>query len=109
MNPWETPEGQACFERWIAVAMGKLNAYDGTAEFNGRKPWSINKYGVLEGGPHGPHSVGMPDAFPAFGYNRYWWMWAHYLVSGDGLWPNANWNGAGVPALQPFVTDCLAT
>src|SRR5207244_3014391 len=50
-EPWNTPQGQACFDKWIQEAMGKLNAYkSANNDFNLRKPWSINKYGVLEGG-----------------------------------------------------------
>jgi len=109
MEPWETPEGQACFEKWITVAMGKLNAYKGNADFNGRKPWSINKYGMPEGGPHGPHSVAMPDDFPFHNYNKYWWMWDHHIVSSVGEWGDPNWNRAGIPALQAFVKKCLNT
>lgn len=109
MEPWETPEGQACFERWISVAMGKLNAYKGNAEFNGRKPWSINnKYGTLEGSPHGPHSVSMPDDFPFHNYNKYWWMWDHYYVPPNSVWNDPNWNAAGVPSIRQFVLDCMA-
>src|SRR5207237_5765023 len=49
--PWDTPQGRACFERWIAYAMAKLNAYKGGEQFNARKPWSINQYGILAGNP----------------------------------------------------------
>ena len=78
-NPWDTPVGQACFERWIADATSRLNKYNGDKEFNGRKPWSINRYGIVEGNPkYGPTSVAAPDDFPRFNYNRYWWIWEHY-------------------------------
>jgi hypothetical protein len=71
MNPWDTPEGQACFERWIAEATRLFNAYNGSPEFSARKPWSFNKYGILEGSPYGPHSVHAPDDFPFFSNNKY--------------------------------------
>lgn len=108
-NPWETPQGQACFERWIAYAMAKLNAYNGGADFNARKPWSINRYGILEGRPPaGPTSAYAPDAFPRYNYNRYWWIWDHYNPEpGSGLWRVPEWNGAGIVGVQSYVAKCL--
>jgi hypothetical protein len=47
MEPWQTPEGRACIEKWISAAMAKLNAYDGSEDFNARKPWRINQYGLV--------------------------------------------------------------
>ena len=109
-NPWEIPQGQACFEQWIADSMARLNRHQGPAEFNARKPWSINRYGVLEGNTRiGPTSPYAPDDFPSLGYNKYWWMWEHYLPSSsfDPGWRDANWNAAGVPRLREFVNDCV--
>lgn len=110
-NPWETPQGQACFERWITESMAKLNAYNGNAEFNGRKPWSINKYGVLEGRPGvGPTSVGAPDNFPQYNNNKYWWMWDAWVPSNaDGTWRYPEWNGAGIENIRTYVTRCVGT
>ncbi len=112
---WATPAGQAWIDRWISVAMGKLNAHNGSADFNSRKPWSINRYGVLEGNPSGgPTSVHAPDDFAQYGYNKYWWMWAHYVAvpdpvnDGGIMWPYPEWNRAGVPFLQDFVEGGLA-
>jgi hypothetical protein len=88
--------------------MAKLNAVEGSPEFNGRKPWSINRYGVLEGGPHGPHSNGAPDDFPEHGYNKYWWMWDAWIPAGPNdswLWPE--WNTAGIESVRSFVLRCL--
>ena len=63
-NPWDTAEGQNCFERWIAEAESRLNAYDGDDEFNARKQWHFNQYGLVEGNPeYGPYSVAAPDNF----------------------------------------------
>lgn len=108
-NPWDTPQGQACFERWISESMALLNSYDGTEEFNGRKPWSINRYGLLEGNPlYGPMSVAAPDDFHYYDNNRYWWMWAHYKWDPYLGWDDPNWNGAGVPPLQSYVQDCIS-
>lgn len=107
-NPWDTPQGQACFERWISEAMGKLNAYNGRDEFNGRKPWSINKYGILEGNPRtGPRSVYAPDNFRDYNNNKYWYMWDYWVTDANGYWRDPEWNGAGVPALRSYVTSCV--
>jgi hypothetical protein len=108
-NPWDTPQGQACFERWISEAMSRLNAYKGSSEFNARKPWSINKYGVLEGRPpFGPHSVYAPDDFRFHNNNKYWWMWDNYPPSYCSDWQNSDWKGAKVPFLRDFVRRCLS-
>lgn len=109
-NPWETLQGQACFEQWIAVSMAKLNAYNGSADFNARKPWSINRYGVLEGNPQfGPHSVAAPDNFPQYNNNKYWWMWDAWVPAGPlGTWRYPEWNGAGIENIQTFVPACIA-
>ena len=45
-----------------AEAMAKINAYNGGAEFNARKPYSINKYGLLEG--RGLRSAADERGFP---------------------------------------------
>ncbi|MFE3226984.1 hypothetical protein [Nocardia sp. NPDC059228] len=106
-QPWETPQGQACIEKWIAVSMAKLNAFDGSPEFNARKPWSINQYGVLEGGPHGPHSTHAPDDFPEHGNNKYWWMWDHMVPVGPfGTWASPDWEAAHIESIQSFVKTC---
>jgi LCCL domain/Cohesin domain len=109
-NPWDTPQGQSCFEQWISVSMSKLNAYDGSADFNGRKPWSINRYGVLEGRPGvGPTSVRAPDNFPQYNNNKYWWMWDAWIPTGPNVtWTYPEWNGAGIENIQSFVTTCVA-
>jgi hypothetical protein len=110
-DPWNTPQGQACFEKWIQDAMGKLNAYKSpNQDFNLRKPWSINKYGVLEGGGgKGPTSVAAPDNFRDYKFNRYWWMWDNYVQDANGRWNDANWNNAGVPSLRDYVMRCVGS
>ena len=105
-NPWDTPVGQGCFERWIAEAMGKLNSYNGTKSFNDNKPYSINKYGILEGKNF--HSVAAPDNFRDYNFNKYWYMWDYWNSwSSIGGWPDPNWDAAGVPPLRPFVLQCI--
>ncbi|MEZ4520176.1 MAG: cohesin domain-containing protein [Thermomicrobiales bacterium] len=107
--PWETPEGIACFERWISEVERILNAYDGTDQFNARKPWSINEYGLVEGNPQfGPTSVAAPDNFWRYDNNRYWWIWDHYNVSYYWQWRWENWRNAMVPPPRPFVLNCIA-
>ncbi len=107
-NPWETTAGQACFEKWISESMSKLNAYNGSADFNARKLWSINRYGVLEGNPQvGPRSVAAPDNFPQYNNNKYWWMWDNWIPAGtNGTWTFPEWNGAGIENIRTFVTRC---
>jgi hypothetical protein len=107
LAPWQTPQGQNAIDQWIALAMAKLNAFDGGAEFNGRKPYGINKYGVLVG--TGIQSAGAPDNFASYGNNKYWFMWDNYIPSATTGWTSPQWNQAGVPALHDYVNQVLAT
>ena len=100
LQPWETPEGQAAFEEWIAEAMRRVNAYDGDKDYNDVKPYQINRYGILE--HRKLKSAFAPDNFRDYGYNRYWYMW-DYWVPGPGGWKWPEWNAAGVPPLRDFV------
>ena len=60
-NPWDSIEGKFCFEKWTIETMYRVNNYQGSADFNARKPWRINPYGVLEGNPRlGPRSTAPP-------------------------------------------------
>ena len=108
-NPWDTPIGQQCFEKWIAESMAKLNAYDGRQDFNLRKPWSINQYGILEGfGPAGPRSIAPPDDFKDHNYNKYWEMWDLWTKKGPNVtWGNPEWDGAGIEDIRSYVTRCV--
>ncbi|MBT5434186.1 MAG: hypothetical protein P8Q36_14560 [Alphaproteobacteria bacterium] len=47
--PFDTTEGRLCLEGWITEATQRLNAYDGTDEFNSRKRWQINRFGFFMG------------------------------------------------------------
>jgi hypothetical protein len=106
-SPWESPAGQACFERWINDSMSRLNSYQGNQEFNARKPWSINRYGILEGNRAlGPTSVAAPDNFPQYRNNRYWYMWDYWHAPG-GFWKVNEWNAARLPDIRDYVTRCV--
>ena len=102
-GPCTTSAGQACFEKWIADFSMLANAYSGTPGYNGRKPWSIGRYGLIEGGTAaGPHSVFAPDDYPQYGNNRYCWMWGH-----DSFYSVSPWSEAGIPALKTYITSCM--
>jgi hypothetical protein len=105
-EPWETPKGQACIEKWIAESMAKLNKHVGKPQFNARKPWSIDQYGAVVG--RGISSSGAPTDFPHFGNNKYHWMWAHYKATEPSEWHTAEWRAAGIVPLQSFVLACMA-
>ena len=98
------PEAAYCFDSWIGEFSRLANAYNGSAEFNGRKPWSINRYGIIAGGTAaGPSSVFAPDDFPQYGNSRNCWMWGH-----SGLYEAPPFSYAGIPPLKPYVLSCLA-
>ena len=52
--------------------MRRVNGYNGSPAFNSRKPYSINRYGLLES--KGLTSAFAPDNFKNYGNNRYWYM-----------------------------------
>ena len=107
-NPWETPEGRACFEQWIREATAKMNAYNGSDDYNARKPWRINRYGILEGNPkYGPTSAYAPDNWSQYNGNRYWYMW-DYWHAPSGVWGKPDLNAAGVPHIRPYILRCIA-
>lgn len=107
-TPWETPEGSACFEDWIREITLRLNSYDGGKEYNNRKPWQINEYGVLEGGLKQSASTPIsPEKWPNYGGNKYWFMWDYWHETG-GVWRENALNAAGVPHIRPYVLRCLA-
>lgn len=110
--PWQSTAGKACFKRWIEEAMTRLNAYHGTDEFNARKPWSINRFGVLEANPkHRLQSGYPPSDFAYYHNNRYWSMWDqyhYYQWRPETGWNLPEWNAAKIPPLREYVQSCLA-
>ncbi len=86
--------------------MNQLNTYNGSAEFNGRKPWAINQYGILVG--RGIRSNYEPDDWATYDRNRYAYIWGHYKSNPDLGWRRAEWNRAGVPRMESFIRQCLA-
>ena len=106
--PGETPIASGCFEQWIGYYNAKMNAFDGTAAFNGRKPWFISpQYGVL----HGKKltSNGAPDEFhlPPFSNVRNRWIWWNWGPANVEIFRYPN-PFAGIMDVQAFVTDCVA-
>ena len=91
--------------------MSKLNNYNGNADFNTSKPWSINQYGILEGRrPFGPFSVRAPDDFPQYNNDKYQYMWAKWIPAGaNGHWLYPEWNACGIEPLHDFVLRCIST
>lgn len=107
-NPWDSSEGSACFEDWIRETAIRLNSYDGGKEYNSRKPWQINEYGVLEAGPKFSAATPVsPDNWPNYGGNKYWFMW-DYWHEPAGVWKENALNSAGVPHIRQYVVRCLA-
>lgn len=107
-TPWETSEGSACFEDWIREITIGLNSYDGGKEYNNRKPWQINQYGILEASPkYSPSTAISPEKWPNYGGNKYWFMWDYWHEPG-GVWRENALNAAGVPHIRPYVLRCLA-
>jgi hypothetical protein len=109
-QPWETAAGRACFEQWIAEATERLNAHSGDAEFNSRKPWRFNEYGLLVG--RGAYSNYAPDDWGRCSGNRYCYMWSllDYTRGFGPRWPV--WQAASnpplwIPPLQSFVQECI--
>lgn len=99
-DPWQTPAGRALIDQWALEATTRLNVYEGGPEFNRRKPYSINKYGLLAG--TGLSSASAPDGFVERANDRYWYMWDIWIPYPSG-WRYPEWNAAGVPPLREYV------
>jgi len=105
-GPWETAQGQACFEDYIREVERRLNTYDGGPNHNDRKPWYINQWGVLNSRTsYGPTSDRAPDEFGKY-QNRYHYMWYYWHRKGPN-WGKADLDNAGIPDIWEYVEDCL--
>ena len=105
-EPYQTQAGRACIDAWTRHVSERLNSYNGTREHNGRKPWSINQYGLFVG--QKMRSVSAPDNWGQFGSDRYQWMWATYSSEAKFPdWRNPNFNGAGLHGLRYFARQCV--
>jgi hypothetical protein len=41
--PWDTTEGRVCIDQWMSYAAARLNAFNGSANYNGNKPYRFNR------------------------------------------------------------------
>jgi uncharacterized protein with LGFP repeats len=105
--PWDTPEGRACIDRWAGEAAARLNRHNGDANFNSRKPYSFNQYGLVA--MRGMVSSAPPDFWEQYGRNRHRVMWenAEFTAGFGPRWPP--WQAAGIPPLKGYVTSCVGT
>lgn len=104
--PFETSRGRLCLEQWITVATGALNTYNGDREYNSRKPWRVNRFGLFVG--EGMYSNYEPDNWLANGANRDTYMWNIY--SDEARYPAWSLDilrMAFVPGLRYFVRQCI--
>jgi hypothetical protein len=105
-DPWEDPWGPYCFELWISESMARLNGFDGTPEFNSRKPWRINQYGMFLG--RDSWSNYEPDRWDQYDRNKYWWIWDHYTAYNPVTgWNDWIWRDAGVELIRTAVPRCI--
>jgi hypothetical protein len=106
-DPWDTPEGQACFDEYIRTVEERMNRWNGDQgvykNWNLSKPYRINEYGIVASLTE--RSVGPPDVFGRY-KNRYHFMWDHWNKPA-GSWNKAWLDGANIPGIREFVLDCL--
>ena len=106
-DPWDTPEGQACFDEYIRTVEERMNRWNGDQgvykNWNLSKPYRINEYGIVASQTE--RSVGPPDVFGRY-KNRYHFMWDHWNKPA-GSWNKAWLDGANIPGIREFVLDCL--
>lgn len=109
--PWATAKGRACFQRWVDDTTHKLNGHRGSAAFDRRKPWRINRYGLFIG--RSMASVAPPDDWGAADVNRdrFAWMWKHMTFEGRTWYFGRTYRdiGRGVPliGLRYYVRHCM--
>jgi hypothetical protein len=102
-SPWTTSTGQSCFDQYILDVERRLNSFDGGPEHNGRKPWFINQWGILNSrSAFGPTSDRAPDDFGRFD-NRYHYMWTYWHRT-SYTWGDAVLDSAGVPEKNGRLT-----
>ena len=105
-QPWETSAGRACIDSYAREVGNRLNSYNGSDEFNARKSWFINQWGVLNGNRRfGPTSTAAPDDFHRY-RDKYHYMWFYWHVP-NGYWKKPDWRAAGVPHIRPYVAACV--
>ena len=105
-KPWETREGQVCFEEYIREVERRINGYDGGPEHNGRKPWYVNQWGVLNSrSGYGASSDRAPDDYGKYD-NRYHYMWYFWHQTGTN-WGRPYLDESGVPDIWEYVDECL--
>lgn len=103
-SPWETAEGRACIEQWISYATARMNAFNGDANYNGNKPYSFNKYGVIES--RYSHSAYEPDDFRRYNFNKYQLIWNWYAPDRH-VW-DSRLTLASVEDVRTYSARCLA-
>lgn len=107
-TPWRTNEGRACIREWMELTLSRLNASDLGKDYNERKPWRFNPYGVLLGKDSWTNAA--PDLF-----NRYenveQWVWAHYNRNEAGRWTGSygffEKSTVSIPSCAAYTRDCL--
>ena len=106
-SPGRPLKGTRVLSNGSGMQWRQMNAYNGSDDYNARKPWRINRYGVLEGNPKfGPTSAYAPNNWTKYNGNRYWYMW-DYWHAPSGVWGKPDLNAAGVPHIRPYIQDCL--
>lgn len=108
--PWRSAEGKAAIQAWMDLATRRLNSSDLGRDYNERKAWWFNQYGLLMG--QGIRSNYEPDLWPRY-EGREHWVWAHYSRNTySGAWDGSLsfWNRAnpGIPSVKEFVHAELA-
>ena len=76
-QPWTSQAGRTCFDRWVRDMEARLNNNQGSAQYNGVKPFRINQYGLIVF--RGARSISAPDDWNASDVkgNRFAFLWKH--------------------------------
>jgi hypothetical protein len=106
-TPWRTAQGRACINAWMRMTVSRLNATDLGQNYNSRKPWRFNRYGLLLG--KGSFSNSAPDLFSRY-ENVQHWVWAHYNQNQYAGWTGslAFLGRANIPSVKSYTRSCEA-
>jgi hypothetical protein len=106
-TPWRTAQGRACINAWMQMTVSRLNSTDLGPNYNSRKPWRFNRYGLLLG--RGSYSNYAPDLFNRY-ENVQHWVWAHYNQNPYSGWTGslAFLNRANIPSVKSYTGSCVA-
>lgn len=106
---WQTAIGRKCLADWIRDTETKLNRFKGPPGYNARKPFRVNKYGLIIGsGPGDRGSFAPPDDWnhPSVRGDRFAWLWKNWRSEAAG-WHFGQRTKVPLIGFKYFIRRCI--